>query len=198
LTVVDRFYPRGEQPIHLDQVIDQVPAGRGVGIAGELEEELFAHSAEKAFDLPAALGSARGGMDQSDTQLRARSSQASTNADPLSTRWSERLGWPVRAAVRRPALRHPNDQPATTPTRPRPAPRRRACSHRRHRHRQRRHHRYLQRRPTQSRPQRRHSTVATTHQHSVPQPVTHQRNSPPQGLYVADLNFRYFFAAYYK
>jgi len=35
--------------------------------------------------------------------------------------------------------------------------------------------------PSEARPRRRHSTVATTHlthQHSLPQPVTHQRNSP--------------------
>ncbi|MGH3770686.1 MAG: hypothetical protein ACRDRW_04690, partial [Pseudonocardiaceae bacterium] len=33
--------------------------------------------------------------------------------------------------------------------------------------------------PSDAGPRRRHSTVATTHQHSLPQPVIHQRNSAP-------------------
>jgi hypothetical protein len=40
--VVDRFCPRGEQPVQLADVCD-VPAAALAGVAGDLDQELLTH-----------------------------------------------------------------------------------------------------------------------------------------------------------
>jgi hypothetical protein len=70
LAVVDGLDPRGEQPVELAQVGDPMAAGI-VGVAGDLDQELFAHGPEVAFDLPAALRAAWHGVDQPNPEARA-------------------------------------------------------------------------------------------------------------------------------
>jgi hypothetical protein len=65
--VIDGFRPRGEQPAQLGDAGHVPPPAHG-GIAGDLDEELLADGAEQPLDLPAALGPARRGVGQPDTQ----------------------------------------------------------------------------------------------------------------------------------
>jgi hypothetical protein len=79
--MVDGLGLGGEQPVQLGQVADLGGAGRG-----QLGEELAPHGAEEPLDL--ALGLGRPGWlctSLIPRRAHARSSHASTNADPLST-----------------------------------------------------------------------------------------------------------------
>jgi len=78
LVVIDRFHPRGEQGVQLQQGCrrGEVPFGQllGAGV-GDLDEELIPYGAEEPFDLAAALGPVRGGVHQLDAQLAAGAQQ---------------------------------------------------------------------------------------------------------------------------
>ena len=57
----------------------------GGGVA-DVDEELFTHGPEESFDLPTTLEAVRGECtNRMASFAHARNSQASTNADPLST-----------------------------------------------------------------------------------------------------------------
>ncbi len=75
------LHPGDQQAVELGQVGDAVGA-----LAGELDQELAADGAEEPLDLAAALG--RAGVECTRRMPRvaqARSSQESTNGEPLST-----------------------------------------------------------------------------------------------------------------
>ena len=63
-----------------------VPAAGLAGVAGDLDQELLADGEEQPLDFPAPLG--RPGVEWvslTPSTAQARSSHASTNAEPLST-----------------------------------------------------------------------------------------------------------------
>ena len=83
--VTDRFCPRGEQPVQLADVRD-VPSAALAGVAGDLGEELLADGEKQPLDFPRPRG--RPGVEWvslTPSTAQARSSHASTKAEPLST-----------------------------------------------------------------------------------------------------------------
>jgi len=79
--VVGRVHPGVEQPVEVGQGRRDGP---GPAVAGDLRQELAADGAEEPFDLSPALRPGREWTSRMPSTAQPRSSQESTNADPLS------------------------------------------------------------------------------------------------------------------